>query len=81
MSFLNDTLLSFGMGALASFTFMELMNYQKEHKTKAALMNSSSGQNVPEHIKEELLARVKTFFGEAGLERIKNSYVVVSFLP
>ncbi len=79
MSTSNDTLLSFGMGAVASYALLEFMNYQKQQKTKAALVNSSSGQNVPDHIKEELLARVKTFFGETGLERIKNSFVVVSF--
>jgi len=58
---------------------MQLYSTYKERSSKSKRVINAPNQEVPQHIRDELLARVKTFFGNDGLEKIRNSFVVVSF--
>lgn len=40
--------------------------------------NNDAKKHYPVELKEEMFSRVRTFFGEKGLETISNSFVVVS---
>lgn len=40
--------------------------------------NNDVKKHYPVELKEEMFSRVRTFFGDQGLEAISNSFVVVS---
>lgn len=44
---------------------------------KTQILDTSPSINYPDHVKEELFSRVKTFFGEDGFNSLHGSFVVV----
>ncbi len=62
----------FGLG-LSTWIVTEFI-MKRERKV---LRNPEIQRSCPTDIKDELLSRVKTFFGNEGLEKLSNSFVVV----
>lgn len=47
---------------------------------KSSKLLKTSNSIPSEEIQDEFLSRVRSFFGDAGLEKLRNSFVIVSFI-
>lgn len=47
---------------------------------KSSKLLTTSNSIPSEEIQDEFLSRVRSFFGDAGLEKLRNSFVIVSFI-
>lgn len=68
--------IAIAVGALAAVQVVR--RSASKPKKPALCVDDCEGEAVPPLIREELLSRVKSFFGEEGLEKLQNSFVVVS---
>lgn len=73
-------------GISAAFASFVLYNYLSSSRKVITSINSDSNvkkknagaaNEYPKEIKEELTSRVKLFFGEEGLKKLENSFVIV----
>ncbi|RYH06295.1 tRNA threonylcarbamoyladenosine dehydratase [archaeon] len=65
--------------ATASLALAAYATFTVSAKSASPLLQTSSKQreDCPEEIKQELLARICSFFGEDGLNRLRSSFVIV----
>eukprot|EP01031_Cornospumella_fuschlensis_P027293 gene27293-32965_t len=62
---------SLALAAYVSYT------YTTKGSSSVTLTSSEQREDCPEEIKQELLARVCSFFGEDGLKKLRSSFVIV----
>jgi hypothetical protein len=65
-------------GALLALAFGHELNLRQTSSTHTVPIETKPPVEYPPEIKHEFLSRVRSFFGDEGLEKINNSYVVVS---
>lgn len=64
-----------GLG-VASILGLQLYKQPKANENKVVL--NKTEKTFPKELKDELLSRVRSFFGEDGLKNINDSFVIVS---
>jgi hypothetical protein len=70
-----------GVSSLSSATYLLSKFFTK--KTDKLIDNKNNDDNInndikyPEEIKEELLSRVKSFFGDENFDKLKTSFVII----
>jgi hypothetical protein len=65
----------------ASIAYLQSVTTKTVSPTTASTLpaaNNDTKKHYPVELKEEMFSRVRTFFGDQGLDAISNSFVVVS---
>lgn len=89
MSRENSRYLEAAVGAVAGFTLGSIIvstylsnnnNHSHAHNNppKTNTPKSSVAKEYPDELKEEMFSRVRTFFGDEGIQKLSDSFVVVS---
>jgi hypothetical protein len=77
MSTRNHNLLGYACMGLGISTLLACHFSGRVSRKVIKEQSKEEEATFPAEIQDELLSRVKTFFGENGLEKIKNSFIVV----